>query len=183
VAGDRNLQDGDETVSQARPRNEPPKDHERDQDCRFPDEGENSMSVATAKVSDGLYTFLTADSTFNTQIGGDASTAGRLRQGFAEENVTFPYAVMSSVSGIPEDTFTKDGMRILIQFDLYEKEAAGMRSAMDLLDTLMARLHRKTFAITGHKFMASLLQNYIGPFKEDKAIRIVATFALEGDAN
>ena len=139
------------------------------------------MSVTTAKLIDGILTFLTADSSFNSAIGGSASAKGRLGHLEVVQNETFPYAVMTIVSGTPEDTFTSFGERTLVQFDLYESKQAGPRAALDLLDTLKARLHQKRFTVSGSHYMATSFEQYIGPMKEGKTYRVVITFAFEGD--
>ena len=138
------------------------------------------MAVVRAKILDGLFTFLTADSTFNTLIGGSASTAGRITSGKAKENEDFPYVVMDTVSDVGNDTFDKDGYLMRIQFDLYESESAGKRACWDILDTLVARLHRKKFTVVDHDQMAAQYDSKLGPFAEGETWRIAADFRIEG---
>ena len=137
------------------------------------------MAVEVAKILDGLHSYLTADSTFNTQIGGSASIAGRLTTGSVKEDETFPYAAMSLVSHVKNDTFDKPGYLTRIQFDLYESLAAGQRSAMDMLDLLVLRLHRQKFTVASHDQMAAQFDS-MNVIEPGEVWRIVADFLIEG---
>lgn len=141
---------------------------------------EADMAVVRAKIMDGLFAYLTGDSTFNTLIGGTASIAGRLINGLAKEDETFPYAVMNTISDVKNDTFDKPGYLIRVQFDLYEAKASGVRACWDILDTLVARLHRKKFTVVDHDQMAAQYDTKLGPFSDDRTWRITADFLIEG---
>ena len=66
-------------------------------------------AVDLANVVIGLYDFLTADNAFNTAIGGDGSTKGRLRYSQADKNETYPYVVFHIISIVSDNVMQTDG--------------------------------------------------------------------------
>lgn len=138
------------------------------------------MAVAQANVLDGLYSYLTADSTFNTAIGGSGSAAGRISFGVADFEETLPYVVFNMVSATFADTMDKGGYEYRVQFTAYDDTEAGPRAVADLMDKLRTRLHRQQFSVTGHSNMTAVEDAPRGPFKEDDIWRMDADYFIRG---
>ena len=138
------------------------------------------LPVTAVKVLDGLYAYLTADSTFNTAIGGGVATAGRLCYGHAERDTTLPFTVYQIVSSVDGDTMQKDGYDYRVQITAYEDVEAGARAVLDIMDKLRARLHRQRFTVTDHQQMTVSEDTVRGPFREDDAWRIDADYLVKG---
>ena len=132
------------------------------------------MAVEQAQIMDGLYSWLTAASTFNTAVGG------RVRQGQADPEETLPYCVLTVVSMGDFHAMDKSGTTLRIQVDVYDVEGDGPRSLMAIWDTLMLRLDRAIVTATGHELIPAFLDNARGPLLEDQAWRISGDFLISG---
>lgn len=137
-----------------------------------------SNPVSIEKVGNGLYSFLTADSLFNTEIGGSASAAGRLRAGIAEDNISTPYAVYSFVSDVFWDTFAQEGAQIRVQISCYRDQEDGSNEIAKLGDMLRDRLHRADLTISGHEPLTVEFDIARGPFREDELWRYDFDFVI-----
>lgn len=139
------------------------------------------MAVAFANVYSALWSHLTGDSDFNTSLGGNAFTTGRV---YYEQQVpdepTLPYAVMSVVDNVWADAWDKQGYRARVQVTVWTDEDDGVVSPQTIIDELRARVHRVTFAVTGHDNMAAVIDITRGPLKEDDAFRMDADVLLRG---
>jgi len=142
--------------------------------------GLTDLPVTTSNVLDGLYAYLTADSTFNTAIGGDAVTAGRLWYGHAERDTALPFCVYQIVSSVDGDTMQTDGYEYRVQITAYEDVEAGPRATTDIMDKLRARLHRQRFAVVDQTQMTVSEDTLRGPFREDDAWRADADYLVKG---
>lgn len=138
------------------------------------------MTVVQANVLAGLYTHLTGDAAFNTSLGGDATTAGRLYWDLAPEGTAYPYAVMSVIASLPRDTFTDEGFDYRIQFSIFDDADAGPKSCVTIADNLHARLHRQTFTITGHDLESAFELIRIGPVYVDGAWQVTVDYRISG---
>lgn len=141
------------------------------------------MTVLLASIFDDMWDYLTSDSTFNTAIGGSALSRGRLyydQQAPPDSGPTFPYAMMSIVDEVWDDTFTTQGYDIRVQVTIWDEEDAGPKAVMEHADKLRARIHRQTFTVTGHNNMAAIVDITRGPLKEDDAFRMDADIRLRG---
>ena len=133
------------------------------------------------KVAAGLYSHLTADSGFNTSIGGDGSTAGRLYYGQAPEDTQMPFVVFFAIDNREENsTMSAAAYAVSVQFSIVEEYAAGPRSCLDITDKLRARLNRSTFAITGHTMMAATVEIERGPTPSDRAYLQTCDYLVRG---
>lgn len=144
------------------------------------------MAVTTGNILNGLYAYLTADSTFNTSIGGDASTAGRIRYGLADQEEDAPYVVYDVIDDTfaGTETFDKQGFHMRVQFRIYGDPHTDPADLMDVEDNLRARLHRAApFAVTGHKITGSVRDQMRGPFREEDVWRIDADYMIDGFEN
>lgn len=138
------------------------------------------MAVELAKFIDGIYSWLTADSTFNTAIGGGATTAGRLRYQLAQRDETMPYCVYTLIDGVPQDTFPKDGVEIRVQFSIYTAKSGGSRAAAVVGDKLRARLKDVHLTVTSHGTWGAEEAAARGPLLDDDAWRIDLDFLISG---
>tara|TARA_R110000824_G_scaffold89623_10_gene219584 strand:+ start:512 stop:937 length:426 start_codon:yes stop_codon:yes gene_type:complete len=133
------------------------------------------------KVAEGLYTHMTGNSGFNTAIGGDASTAGRLYYSQAPENTTFPYVVFFAIDNRDETpTMSESSYAVRVQFSIVEESAAGPRACMDVADKLRARLNRATFGITDHTMMAATVEIERGPVLDDRTHLQTCDYLIRG---
>lgn len=140
------------------------------------------MAVSEKTISDAFYTYLTADSSFNTAIGGTSSTAGRLYLSLAPRDADFPFVVMTFISGVTFDTMPKDGYSYRIQFAAFEDEGGGPRGCMDILDALRARLHRTRVSPTGYRELAVREDVPLAPFFNEKTWQQSVDYIAEGVA-
>ena len=133
------------------------------------------------KVAEGLYAHMTGDSSFNTAIGGDASTAGRLYYGQAEDDTAFPYVVFQAIDNTQEDsTMSEAAYAVSIQFTIVEEYDAGPRACLDVADKLLAPMNRATFSITGHTMMAATLEVERGPEVDDRVYFQTCDYLIRG---
>lgn len=136
------------------------------------------------KVAEGLYSHMTGDSGFNTAIGGDGSTAGRLFYGQAQEGTAFPYVVFFAIDNRDENgTMSEAAYAISVQFSIVEEYEAGPRACLDIADKLRARLNRSTFSITGHSMMAATLETERGPVVDDRSYLQTCDYLIRGFEN
>ena len=139
------------------------------------------MAVEIAKVTDGLYARLTADSTFNTAIGGTGSAAGRLYLDIAPHETAFPYVSFFIISGTAGmEAFDKQGYELRVQFTIWEDEDAGPRACLGVYDALHLRLHGAGFSVTDHNNMTAEQTLLLGPRKEDEVWRIDVDYFIRG---
>lgn len=134
-------------------------------------------------VIDSLFTYLTADSTFNTALGGQSSKAGRIWFAQPKRNATFPYCFYDIIDNSAEvDTFADDSYRMRVQFTVYDTATSvkGARTVADIIDKLRARLHRARFTVTGHQQMGAALDNERGPVREEQTWRMDADYMITG---
>jgi hypothetical protein len=141
------------------------------------------MTVAHADVYDALYSHLTANSTFNTSLGGDASTAGRLAWGRSLPDDAFPRAVLTIVDGGNFDAFDKDGFDVRIQVSIWGDEAGGARAVQVIGDQLMARLNGASVSATGHQIITPISDVLRGPYIEEETWRVDMDFIIQGFEN
>jgi len=133
------------------------------------------------KVAEGLYTFMTGDAGFNTSIGGDASTAGRLYYGQAPEDTPYPYVVFFAIDNRDETpTMSESSYAVRVQFSIVEESAAGPRACMDIADKLRTRLNRATFGITDHTMMAATVEIERGPVLDDRTHLQTCDYLIRG---
>jgi hypothetical protein len=137
-------------------------------------------AVDLANVVIGLYDFLTDDNAFNTSIGGDGSTKGRLRYSQADKNETYPYAVFHVISIVSDNVMTTDGYFIRYQFDIWESEEAGARACMDISDALRGVLSRATYTISGHSQTQMRMDNEAPPLLEGTSWRHTCDYVATG---
>lgn len=133
-----------------------------------------------ADIVAGLYTYISADSAFNTAVGGDASTAGRIRYARAQKGETYPYVVFHLISFVGNNTMATDGYSARFQFDIWESEEAGPRACMDVADALRSRLSRAVYAITNHEQTQMRMDNELPPVLEETAWRQVCDYVAQG---
>lgn len=146
------------------------------------------MAVEQAKVMDGINTYLSIDSTFNTALGGSATvrgrfyydTAPRIGETTSTGKMQYPYVVFFLISGVYNDTFAKDGYNYRVQFSIFEDKEAGPRACMDITDALRARLHRQGFAVTGHDNMTAREDVPTGPTLIDGAWMQTTDYFIQG---
>lgn len=81
-----------------------------------------------------------SSSSLSTYVGG------RIYEGYATDNATLPYVVVSIISDVPEDVFTKDGEDILIQFSLFSASSSVAEIA-DMYEHLKALFDDCSFKI------------------------------------
>ena len=144
------------------------------------------MAVATSNVLDGLFSHLTGDSTFNTAVGGTASSAGRIRYGLADQEETAPYVGFDLIDDTfaGTETFAKQGFHMRVQFRIYGGPHTDPSDLMDVEDKLRARLHRASpFSVTGHTVTGSVRDQMRGPFREEDVWRIDADYMIDGFEN
>ena len=141
------------------------------------------MALTSKTILGGLYTHLTGDSTFNTAVGGTASTAGRIWFGLAKAGEAMPYCVMSEVSSGTFDTMGAAGLESRVSFQLVSDAPGGPADCVDLADKLRVRLDNATFTASGHEVLPAVLEDEVGPIREtdawvlniDYTIRALAT--------
>lgn len=138
------------------------------------------MSVTQVDILDALYTRLTGNSTFNTAMGGNVTTAGRIRFGVANRDEAFPYCVITFVSGIERRALGEAGYDYTLQFSIYDDTEAGARAVGAHCDTLRARLDAAHFTPTGHQQYAAREIAVRGPLYEVDAWRIDSDYVLTG---
>ena len=140
------------------------------------------MAIAELNIVDGIYSYLTADSTFNTAIGGTASAAGRLYHGQTPTNATptTPYVVYFIIDTVDEDSFDKDGFNISVQFSIWDTKASGARACLDTYDKLHARLHRAIVTMSNIDEMPAELDIKRGPVIDDQYWLIQADYLFRG---
>ncbi len=142
------------------------------------------MAVDLANIMVGVFDHLTADSTFNTAMGGNDSTAGRIRFGSARDNETWPYTVIHVISMVPMNASVKDGYSIRVQFSIFEKlEDDSPEDIINDYDALTARLTRTAVSAGGHETMKPRQDITRGPFRVDEAWQIDADWIYEGFEN
>ena len=135
-------------------------------------------------VIEALYTYLTADSTFNTAIGGTASSAGRLFYVTSPRQTDFPFVTYEVVSNRDEmPMMSQASYSASIGFAIYESKAAGPRACLDINDKLRARLNRQTFSITGATMLAATLEVERGPEDVDNAFFQRVDYLIRGFAS
>ena len=135
-------------------------------------------------VIEGLYSYLTADSAFNTAIGGSASGAGRLYYVTAPRQTSFPFVTHEVVSNTDEiPMMSEASYSASIGFAIYETKAAGPRACLDINDKLRERLNRQTFSITGATMMAATLEVERGPEDVDNAFFQRVDYLIRGFAS
>jgi hypothetical protein len=140
----------------------------------------SSSPVDIVDVLQGLYNHLTGNNTFNTAIGGDSSTAGRLFFGRAAKGTAYPYATYTVVSIVDDSNMTQDGYSARVQFDIWESESAGPRACLDVCDALRAELHKETFTVTNITQMKSVLALEIAPVPDDKSWHSISDYTIAG---
>jgi len=136
------------------------------------------MTVSTAEITDGIYSRLTGDSTFNTAIGGGATTAGRLHYAIAPRDPTTPFVTYNVIGGAPIRTMADDGYELRVQFSVYGGRAAGPRAVQAVMDLLRARLDVVRFTIANHANLPALEQMPRGPMLDgdtDDALWVMYT--------
>jgi len=138
------------------------------------------VAVSQVNVFTGFYTYLTADSTFNTAMGGGVATAGRIWYSHVERDETLPFAAVDLISSVDADTMQKDGYDYRVQVTIYDDGEAGPLAVMGHLDKLRTRLHRQRFSVTGHQQMTVSEDTVRGPFREDDAWRVDADYWVRG---
>lgn len=137
------------------------------------------MAIALADFTDALYSRLTGNSTFNTAMGGTASTAGRIRMDWIEEDSDLPYCAFTIVSS---DDWSaggangKDGDDVTVQFSIWDKGQLGPRAVAAHLDKLHARLARGRFTPSNQEVLTPLRLQTRGPFKDDLLWRVDADY-------
>jgi len=141
------------------------------------------VAVDLVDITTAVYDFLTGDNAFNTAIGGDASTAGRLRFSQADKNETYPYAVYHIISFNDDSNMTNDGYKIRFQFDILESEEAGARACMDISDALRDVLSRAVYTITNHTQTQLRMDNELPPALEGTSWRQVCDYVATGLRN
>jgi hypothetical protein len=135
-------------------------------------------------VIEALYSYLTADSTFNTAIGGDASTAGRLFYVTSPRETSFPFVTYEVISNRDEmPLMSEASYSASVGFAIYETKAAGPRACLDINDKLRTRLNRQTFAITGATMLAATLEIERGPEDVDNAFFQRVDYLVRGFAS
>jgi len=77
-----------------------------------------------------------------------ARIGSRLYKGRAPEGATFPYAVYTIISDVPERTFTEDFENVLVQFSLFSTES-GTTEIEDMYSDLIALYDEPEFIIDG----------------------------------
>lgn len=130
----------------------------------------------------GLYDHLKANSSFNTSLGGGASTAGRIWYGQAKPQETLPYAVMFWVSAENFDAFDKDGLDGTFQVSIWNTEAAGPDAVADIGDNLLARLNGVSVSATGNQIITPMVSQVRGPFLDEDAWRQDFDFRIQTHA-
>lgn len=137
-------------------------------------------AIDLSDITIGLFDHLTADNAFNSAIGGNASTAGRLRFMLADKSETYPYCTYNIISVNDDSNMTTDGYKIRFQFDIWESEEAGARACMDISDALRSVLSRATYSITGHSQAQMRMDNEIPPMLEGTAWRQICDYVATG---
>ena len=134
-------------------------------------------------VIEGLYSYLTGDSTFNTAIGGSASSAGRLYYSLAPKGTSFPYATFQVISNTDAlAPMAQEAYSSTIQISIFETYEAGPRACLDINDKLRARLNRETFSITGATMMAATMAIERGPMHVDESYMQAVDYLVRGFA-
>lgn len=129
-------------------------------------------------VGDALYTYLTGNSTFNTAMGGDATTAGRVDLGYAQADRSMPYCVVTFIDGIAAGTMANDGLEFRIQLDIWDDLEAGPAAIAGHMDKLRLRLDRQRLTITSHNAITSEEDIVRGPLREQEAWRVSADYTV-----
>jgi hypothetical protein len=133
------------------------------------------------KVAEGLFAHMTGNCDFNTALGGDASTAGRLYYGQAPEDTAFPYVIFFAVDNRDETpTMSESSYAVSVQFSIVEEAAAGPRACLDIADKLRDRLNRSTFGITDHTMMAATVEIERGPVLDDRTYLQTCDYLIRG---
>jgi hypothetical protein len=137
-------------------------------------------AIDTTEILTDIYSFMVADSSFNTSIGGDASTNGRLWWDKAEPDETLPYAVMTAVDWVKANVMATDGCVLRLQVAVYVDEASSTAAALTaIIDNLLDRMQRASITITNHENTTPAFDIMRGPVYDDDTIRMDADFLLE----
>tara|TARA_Y100001973_G_C5209184_1_gene344087 strand:- start:17572 stop:18003 length:432 start_codon:yes stop_codon:yes gene_type:complete len=141
------------------------------------------MAISLVPVIEGLYSHLTGDSTFNSAIGGSASSAGKLYYGLAPKDTSFPFVAYTVTRNRDEmPVLSEASYAVTVQFVIVESREAGPRACMDINDKLRLRLDRQTFAITGLTMLAAALEVERGPVDDDEAYVQTVDYLIRGFA-
>ena len=139
------------------------------------------MAASLVNVIEGLYTWMTSDSTFNTAIGGSAGSAGRLFYGLAPSKTQFPFVTYEVVQNRDElPTMSEASYAVIVRFSIWETREAGPRACMDINDKLRSRLDRQTFSITGATMLAAALEVERGPSNLEQAFSQRVDYLIRG---
>jgi hypothetical protein len=136
------------------------------------------MALSRATILAALHTHLTADSTFNTAMGGDAVTAGRIRYDHVSEDETLPYAVATVTSDVFWDAMDKQGTQMRLSVQIYEDQAVGLTVLLGHVDKLMARMHEAVPTIASHAPLTVQFDVAIGPIMEGELWRHNSDFMV-----
>ena len=124
------------------------------------------MAVDIEHIWAGLYARLTAASDFYTAF----STRVYLGQAPGHP-VTYPYAVVTTVSDIPLRSFPKNGYEILYQISMWATLDGGAQAASGNGDKLRAQVDRTTWSATGQAQMAAVVVAERGPDRDGESWR------------
>jgi hypothetical protein len=138
------------------------------------------MTVEQTDILNGVESYATKNSDFNTAIGGGANTPGRLRYAKARRNETRPYVTYISVDMLAADSFEDDGFDARIQFSIYGRESAGPEGVCSIADKLRARMNGAKLSISDHRAYAMEEIDTRGPLFDDEAWRVDVDFSLRG---
>jgi len=139
------------------------------------------MALSLVPVVEALYVYMTADSDFNTAIGGDASTAGSMYYSTAPNGSAFPFVVYEVTANRDElQCLSEASYAVSVTFTIFETKAAGPRACMDINDKLRTRLDRTTFSITDHTMLAATLEVERGPQDVDEAFFQQVSYLIRG---
>jgi hypothetical protein len=149
------------------------------------------MSDAQQNMIEGLMTRLTADSAFNTAIGGDANTAGRIYDGAPPEavasadaddpflSVPRPFATVSVVADDDVLTFDGDDIDADVQIDIYADADGGAKALRTIGGDLYDRLHHASFNVTGYNGAVAQSRSRGAIASEGRLLRLTANYNIK----
>ena len=126
------------------------------------------------EIVKAFYGKLRSDSTFNTGLGGSASSAGRIFEALAPDGAAYPLCTFNLVTMDRDARFTSTGVDSDFNFrvDLYDRRTVSTETLYSLSDKLITLMHKASFAITDNGTGESLVTSDGQLLIEDEFNRI-----------
>lgn len=142
-----------------------------------------------AAIKGGIYALFLADADLLAALGGNTesvTSARRMYDEKAPQDVEFPYVTFQYISGLPDPTWTSDGDIAQFQFSIFhqDKDQPLNRTTIDEVFRLLGVAYDdSTLTITGHTSIA-VTAGVSGVVEtEDDMQQIVANYEIMVEDN